>query len=74
MTWADKVEDILREQNDYFHDAGRFTSCQMLRFQVAKALWDLRRKGVLLTRRERYRGVHNGVMRQRSRMIYSVTG
>lgn len=70
MTWADQIERRLRSQDDYYHDVGLFHG--MLRFQIATALVDLRRNGVLRTRRERYRGVHNGKQRQLSRMIYTV--
>jgi hypothetical protein len=72
MMWADQVESRLRSQDDYFHDVGLFH--YLLRFQIAHALWTLRHKGVLVAKRERYRGVHNGRIRQRSRMIYTVIG
>lgn len=44
MTWADQVENRLRSQDDYYHDVRLFH--WMLRFQIAKALVDLRRKRV----------------------------
>jgi hypothetical protein len=72
MTWADRIARILRTQDDYFHDAGLFAAHQLLRFQIAHGLWALRRSGVLVAKRERFKGARNGTLRNRSRMIYTV--